>query len=111
MNTEAILALDTRPELVAGSIKGAVKAAEGSSLANNMKAVGFKPEHPLVGYVANKGLELEPLEKALPGKRSKGLGLDTPSAARQRANWLTGMNFRHVYTLRAQPDIAGKNGA
>lgn len=91
MKTEEILALGTSPEivLVAGSIKGAVKAADGSSrdlwyvkrsairmiddfnirivkprllehrrsLANSMKAIGFKPEHPLVGYVANEGGE------------------------------------------------------
>lgn len=91
MNQEQVLALGTSPEivLVAGSIKGAVKAADGGSrdlwyvkrsaihliddfnirmvkprllehrrsLANSMKLVGFKPEHPLVGFVANENGE------------------------------------------------------
>lgn len=91
MNQQQVLALGTSPDvtLVAGSIKGAVKAAEGSSrdlwyvkrdairiisdfnirivkprviehrrrLANSMKLVGFKPEHPMVGYVANENGE------------------------------------------------------
>jgi ParB family chromosome partitioning protein len=88
MNSDQLNTLGTSPEiiLVPGSIKGAVKAAEGSSrdlwyvkrsairiiddfnirlvkprllehrriLADSMKEMGFKPEHPLVGYVANE---------------------------------------------------------